>query len=71
MEDDKVETEHEEEKKEPEKVPEPTSSHDDLRATVNTLSEKVASLESTVTSLLPQNRDETPVKKPWTHRSFG
>jgi len=42
-----------------------------LRATVAALSDKVASLESTVTSLLPENRDETPTKKPWTHRNFG
>ena len=44
---------------------------DQLKETVNALSERVSTLESTITNMLPQNRDETPVKKPWTHRSFG
>lgn len=44
---------------------------DDLRETVHALSEKVETLASTVQGLLPENKDETPVKKPWTHRRFG
>lgn len=51
--------------------PPPPPAHDDLRDTVHELSEKVSLLETTVQGLLPENRDESPVKKPWTHRGFG
>lgn len=37
---------------------------------VSALSERVTALENAVTSLLPENRDETPVKRPWTHKKF-
>jgi len=71
MDEDKPEeTKPEETHTEPEKPPEVPPAHDGLRETVNALSEKVTALENTVTSMLPQNRDETPVKKPWTHRGF-
>lgn len=43
----------------------------ELRSTVAALSDRVTSMESTLTSLLPENRDETPTKRPWTHRKFG
>lgn len=49
----------------------PAPHADDLRETVHALSEKVETLASTVQGLLPENKDETPVKKPWTHRRFG
>lgn len=44
--------------------------HDDLRAIVTGLQEKVTHLETTVQGLLPENRDESPVKRPWTHRKL-
>lgn len=45
--------------------------HDDLRETVTALTERVSSLESLVHAAIPENRDESPRKKPWTHRRFG
>lgn len=69
------ETEHEEVKPEevavkPETVAHETHPSSELLSTVNALGERLTSLEGTVTGLLPQNRDESPVKRPWTHRNF-
>lgn len=69
------ETGHEEVKPEevavkPETVAHETHPSTELKSTVDALVEKVSSLEATVTGLLPQNKDESPVKRPWTHRNF-
>lgn len=60
---------------EPDKVvekPVETAHHaqpdNDLRETVTALQAKVEELSNTVTTLLPTNQDEKPVKRPWTHR---
>jgi hypothetical protein len=44
---------------------------DDSKDLIHTLGERVTLLESTVQGLLPENKDETPGKGPWTHRKFG
>lgn len=56
------------EKVEPPKVEPPA--HVDHTDTIHSLTERISTLESTVQSLLPENKDETPVKKPWTHRGL-
>jgi len=57
----------------PEHTAEHVEPHGDLRDVVAGLTEKVAHLEGVVTGLLPENRekDEKPVRRPWTHRKFG
>lgn len=45
--------------------------HHEVTATVSALSERVSSLENIVQGLLPENRDEAPGGKPWTHRNWG
>lgn len=68
------ETEHETETPKPEMVPEhpENAGHETYHGAdvVAALSERVTALESAVTSMLPENRDETPVKRPWTHKKF-
>jgi hypothetical protein len=51
----------------PPPVTPPAEAHDDLRDTVNHLSEKVETLTEQVAALLPLEQDSQPVKKPWTH----
>lgn len=48
--------------------PPPVPHHEEA---ISALTERLNALESTVQSLLPENKDETPVKAPWTHRRFG
>jgi len=55
----------------PEETAHDAKPHDDISATVAALNERVSSLENAVTGMLPQNRDETPVKPPWTHRRLS
>jgi hypothetical protein len=54
----------------PEETAHDVNPHDDVRGLVTALDAKVSALESTVQGLLPENRDEKPVKPPWTHRRF-
>lgn len=44
----------------------------DLSATVHALSERVSQLEGVLNTVVSQgHKDETPVKRPWTHKQFG
>jgi hypothetical protein len=52
----------------PKETAETVHPQNDISVTVHALAEKVSLLEETVQSLIPQERDQSPVKKPWTHR---
>jgi hypothetical protein len=54
---------------EPEQVAHTTEPHHEVASTVAALTDRVSSLESVVQGLLPENRDETPSGRPWTHRN--
>ncbi len=55
---------------EPEHVAQETRPRDEMMETIKALDERVSQLADTVKSLLPDNRDESPVKRPWTSRRF-
>jgi hypothetical protein len=53
----------------PPPVTEPDEAKDTTKDLLKELSEKVASLEQTVSELVPaQERDTVPTKQPWTHK---
>lgn len=55
----------------PEQAAHHVEPHHEVAGTVAALGERVSSLESIVQGLLPENQDEKPGGKPWTHRGWG
>jgi hypothetical protein len=47
--------------------PSPETHKDDATSLVHALEVRVDALAATVQSLVPQERDSTPTKRPWTH----
>ena len=54
----------------PEETAHTVEPHHEVAGTVAALTERVSTLENIVQGLLPENRDESPGKRPWTHRKF-
>jgi hypothetical protein len=55
---------------EPETVAHKAEPQNDLAETVRAIDARVSELADAVRSVLPENRDETPVRRPWTHKRF-